>query len=250
MGKRRLDDLMVDQGIADSRDAARRQIMAGNILVDSQKITTGGTLVDSKSTLRVLEKKGPYVSRGGEKLEGAWKMFKFQIQGRNALDIGQSTGGFTDFLLKKGAVHVVGVDVGYGLLDIRLRNDNRVSLMERTNARNLTRDQVDTALLEDLNLAVIDVSFISILKIVPALSKILGPEADIISLIKPQFEAEKGTVARGGVISDPKQHTHILSAVKTKLNDAGYVIKKECVSPILGAKGNKEFFFWLKRKES
>ncbi|MSR88072.1 MAG: TlyA family RNA methyltransferase [Candidatus Margulisbacteria bacterium] len=202
-----------------------------------------------------------YVSRGGDKLAGAHEIFKFDIQDKVALDVGVSTGGFMDFLLKNGARCAMGIDVGYGDVDYQLRIDPRVVLFERTNARLVTRDMLLTHrgwkgkalkenaadLLSDISLVVMDVSFISILTILPAILPLISPSSALVLLVKPQFEAKREDVGPGGIIRDPAIHQSILDRIDTKVRDMGLTILGQCDSPILGTKGNKEFFLYLKK---
>ncbi len=238
--------VMLKRGLADTRNKAQALIMSGFVLVDDQKITKSGHMVADDADIRILREFPTYVSRGGDKLQGAWKAFQFLIEGRVCLDVGLSTGGFTDFLLRNGAKLVFGVDVAYGEVDFSLRNNSKVVLVERTNARTLTRAMLGREEADDISLVVMDVSFISVTKVLPAIQKIARPDADYVILIKPQFEAEKGQVGKGGIIRDPAIHDQILKNVTEKLENLGFLVTKSCESPILGGKGNKEFFFLLK----
>ena len=237
---------MVQQGIAKTRSRAKALIMAGSITVDGQGITKAGTMVAPDAEIRLKADANPYVSRGGLKLEGALNTFEVEVKGRSCIDVGASTGGFTHCLLEKGAERVIAVDVGYGQLDWNLRNDPRVVVMERTNVRHLTPD----ALPFIPDLAVVDVSFISLKKVIPVIKGLLAPEADIIALIKPQFEAGPRHVGKGGVIRDPAIHEMVLNELKNFFSyDQMLKIKAIAPSPIKGAKGNKEYLCHLKRQE-
>ncbi|MGE4169928.1 MAG: TlyA family RNA methyltransferase [Candidatus Margulisiibacteriota bacterium] len=256
MPKIRLDVALLNNGLAPTREKAQALIMAGTILVDGQKKTKPGDLVPETAVLIQLGKPLPYVSRGGEKLAGAWEAFGFPIADKVALDVGISTGGFTDFLLQNGAKTVFGVDVGYGQLDLKIRNNPNVLLLEKTNARHLSAKDLETlatkhhhpaTLYQDIRLVVMDVSFISVTKILPGLSKFLSPETDYIVLIKPQFEAEKSAVGKGGIIRDETEQIRIADAVVATLAQSGFTELHRCPSPILGTKGNREFVSWLKQ---
>jgi len=252
--KKRLDLFLVDQGIVDTMEKAQGHILSGNVLVNDEKIDKCGCLVSPEAKIRLISQPLAYVSRGAEKLRGAHQAFQFEIANRVALDVGISTGGFTDYLLQNQAQFVFGVDVGYGQVAMKLQQDPRVAILERTNARFLTKDSLAKAtspspnffyFADKINLVVMDASFISITKIMPALSWVL-PETDFILLVKPQFEAEKGVVPKGGIIIEPKIHAEILLQVKNTLQNHGFKVIKQCESPIKGTKGNTEFFFWVK----
>jgi 23S rRNA (cytidine1920-2'-O)/16S rRNA (cytidine1409-2'-O)-methyltransferase len=238
MAKRRLDALLVDRGLADSPEKARALVMAGQVTVDERPAPKAGTLVAEDVSLAV--DLGPrYVSRGGEKLEHALASFKIDVTGMVAADIGASTGGFTDCLLQHGASRVYAVDVGKAQLDYTLRNDHRVVSMEGVNARELT------SLPEPVDVAVIDVSFISLRMVLPAVAKLLADGAPIIALFKPQFEAPKDAVPRGGVITDVQLHARLIGGFASWCVRNGFSIRDLVASPILGAEGNREFLFHL-----
>ena len=240
--KTRLDQLMLDQGLADSREKAKAMIMAGLVEVEGVCADKPGRQVPCKAKL-TLKDRLPYVSRGGLKLEAALKRYAVDIRGRTVLDIGASTGGFTDCLLQHGAGRVISVDVGYGQLDWGLRNDPRVLVMERTNARFLRPGDLE----EPVHGAVIDVSFISLELIVPPVSDLLTSGAFIIALIKPQFEVGKGRVGKGGVVRDPELHNQVIRRLQSFFQDQGWSVKGHVPSPILGPKGNREFLMYLVR---
>jgi 23S rRNA (cytidine1920-2'-O)/16S rRNA (cytidine1409-2'-O)-methyltransferase len=252
MQKLRLDKLLTDKGLVPTREKAQFLIMTGQILVNDLKITKSGQAVREDSIIRILTDLPKYVSRGGLKLEGAWDAFQFNIKGRHALDVGISTGGFTDFLLHNDAASVIGLDVGYGQVNLKVQRDPRVAIFERVNVRTLTPDQMNSLMMgentppnwiSNADLVVMDVSFISVTKVLPAV-KLLVPRGDYFILIKPQFEAERSEVGKGGIIRDPELIATIVDRVKAALSDQ-FEIKGHCASPITGAKGNQEQFLWL-----
>jgi len=236
--KIRLDTLLVDRGLVESRAKAQGLILAGQILVDEQKQEKCGTLVDAQAALRLLGEAPKYVSRGGLKLEGALEHFRINPDTRVCLDVGASTGGFTDCLLQHGAGKVFAVDGGTNQLDWKLRQDSRVVALEKTNARYLTFDRIGTL----TELVTIDVSFISATLILPALVSLLASPADLIVLVKPQFEVGKGKVGKGGIVRDPAQHQEAVAKVSRKLLELGFSQLASMESPLLGAEGNREFF--------
>jgi len=240
--KERIDKLLVQQQLAGSRERARALILAGRVLVDDQVVDKVGARVAESAQIRIKGDDIPYVSRGGLKLAEALKAFDVDVKGRIAIDVGASTGGFTDCLLQSGAVHVVAVDVGYGQLAWKLREDERVTNLERTNIRNLTPDQLDVA----ADLAVIDASFISLDKVLPATLTLLKPCSDVVALIKPQFEVGKGQVGKGGVVRDPQQHAAVVDKIRGLAEELGCEVVAVCESPVLGPKGNREFLIHLK----
>ena len=242
MDKERIDKLLMQRKLVKSRDRARALIMAGQVLVNDQTIEKAGTQVDRSANIRLKVGDIPFVSRGGVKLAHAIKTFQVNVTGRVAIDVGASTGGFTDCLLQSGTRKVFAVDVGYGQLAWKLRKDIRVINMERTNIKNLTKDQFD----EPPDLAVIDASFISLGKVLPATIKLLQPHSDILALIKPQFEVGKGQVGKGGVVRDPEQHSLVIVKVKKTASMLGCQVIADCESPIRGPKGNREFFIHLR----
>lgn len=243
-GKERIDKLLVQRQLAGSRERARALIMAGRVLVDEQVVDKVGARVDAAAELRLKGEDIPYVSRGGLKLAEALKAFAVAVAGRIAIDVGASTGGFTDCLLQNGAARVFAVDVGYGQLAWSLRDDARVVNLERTNIRHLQPDQLDAV----PDLAVIDASFISLDKVLPATLPLLAPDSDVLALIKPQFEVGKGQVGKGGVVRDPQQHTLVVDRVKALSEQLGCRVMGVCESPILGPKGNREFLIHLRRE--
>ncbi len=252
MAKIRLDTLLLDNQLAPTQEKAQFLIMSGNVLVNDQKIDKCGHQVKPDAIIRILHDSPKYVSRGAEKLAGAIAHFNIPVQDQVAMDIGISTGGFSDYLFQHGAKAIIGIDVGYGQLDLKIRHNPNLLLLERTNARNLTN--VDLTLHRDKHpspglffsptLVVMDVSFISVTKILPIIPQLVDPNAVYVILIKPQFEAHKSEIGKGGIITDPAIHTHILDRVKATLTPQ-FTILGECDSPITGTKGNKEFFFYL-----
>ncbi len=241
--KLRLDELLFKKNLFESRTKAQASIIAGLILVDNQKMEKPGIKVEETAEIRVLGNACPYVSRGGLKLEKAIDDFKIDVNGLATADIGAGTGGFTDCLLKHGAKKVYAIDVGYGQIDWKLRNDKRVVVMERKNARDMSAGDLD----EKVDLAVMDVSFISILKILPAVSNILKEGGDVITLVKPQFEAGRDEVPRGGVIRKGSVQKKVLEKVKAGTQELGFKYMGEIQSPITGKDGNIEYFLHLRR---
>lgn len=244
--KERIDKLMVQRQLAGSRERARALIMAGRVLVNEQVVDKVGTRVDAATEIRLKGDDIPYVSRGGLKLAEALQTFTLDVAGRTAIDVGASTGGFTDCLLQKGAARVFAVDVGYGQLAWQLREDDRVVNLERTNIRTLQPEQLD----ETPDLAVIDASFISLDKVLPPTLKLLQPGSDVIALIKPQFEVGKGLVGKGGVVRDPELHEQVVARIKDLASELGCRVLGLCESPILGPKGNREFLIHLRTESS
>jgi 23S rRNA (cytidine1920-2'-O)/16S rRNA (cytidine1409-2'-O)-methyltransferase len=236
--KTRLDRLMVERGLADSREKAQGLIMAGEVLVNGQKAVKSGQPVADDAPVTVLARP-PYVGRGGLKLAGALSHFAIDAAGRVCLDIGSSTGGFTDALLQAGAARVHSVDVGAGQLDWKLRTDPRVVLHERINARELKFEQIG----EQVDLVVCDVSFISVTLILPAAVPFLRPGGQMVILVKPQFEAGKGQVGKGGIVRDPAIHQAACDRVTGAVRQFGFETGI-MESPILGAEGNKEFLLY------
>jgi 23S rRNA (cytidine1920-2'-O)/16S rRNA (cytidine1409-2'-O)-methyltransferase len=239
----RLDQLLVQRGLVESREKARAVIMAGLVEVNHVRVDKPGHLIAPSSAISVKRHYPPYVSRGGLKLEAALKAFALDVRGKVIVDVGSSTGGFTDCLLQNGARKVVAVDVGYGQLHWKLRQDPRVVVLERTNIRHLQIGDVK----EKPHGAVIDVSFISLKLVVPAVSALLPDKAFIIALIKPQFEVGKGQVGKGGVVRDPALHEAVVQNLSRFFESIGWQVAGRMPSPILGPKGNKEFLVYLRR---
>ena len=241
--KTRLDVALFERGMTKSREHARALIMAGQVLVNGARADKAGTFVTEADALTVKEEAIPFVSRGGLKLQKALTVFPIDLTGAAAADIGASTGGFTDCMLQHGAAKVYAVDVGYGQLDWSLRNDSRVRVMERTNARYMEPGWFD----EPLDFASLDVSFISLDKMLPPLFACLRDGGQAVALIKPQFEAGRDKVGKHGVVSDPAVHKDVCSRVIDFAARAGYLVRGLSVSPIKGPKGNVEFLLFLEK---
>jgi ftsJ-like methyltransferase len=239
--KERLDALLMNRALFESRAKAQAAIMAGQVLVNEQKIDKPGTPVPPDVTIRLLGNKLPYVSRGGLKLEKALQIFPISVQDKVVADIGASTGGFTDCALQNGAAKVYAIDVGYGQLAWKLRNDERVINMERTNVRYLEADSLP----EQVDAATIDVAFISLDKILPAVHKILKEDGFVIALIKPQFEAGKENVGKKGVVRDARVHEQVINNVIAFAKEEGFGIAGLDFSPIKGPEGNIEYLLHL-----
>ena len=243
--KIRLDQLLVKKGLAESREKAKAAIMAGLVQVDGQLVDKAGRLVASAAHIALKKAFPPYVSRGGLKLEAAIRHFSVDVADRVLLDVGASTGGFTDCLLQHGAKKVIAVDVGYGQFHYRLRNDPRVVLLERVNARFLSPREVP----ETIQWAVIDVSFISLLLILPPVAGLLHPKGGVIALVKPQFEAGRDKVPKGGVIRDRSVHREVLENLIGEFGRQDWVACGLMPSPIQGASGNREYLVNLRRPD-
>lgn len=236
---------MVARGLAGSRERARALILAGSVLVDGRPADKAGTLVPESAVIDVRTADHPYVSRGGVKLEGALDAFGIDVAGVIALDAGASTGGFTDCLLRRGAAKVYAVDVGYGQFAWKLRRDSRVILLERTNIRHVTGEKIGEA----LDLAVIDVSFISLKLVLPPVLALLREEGMVLPLIKPQFEAGKDQVGKKGVVRDPEVHRAVVDGIVSFARDLGIAVEGTCESPITGPEGNREFFLFGRKQK-
>ena len=234
----RLDALLVERGLVDSRQQARAVLLAGDIRVDGATITKPAALIAPTASIEVLHRPA-YVSRGGEKLEHALSRFGLDVRGLACLDVGASTGGFTDCLLQHGAGRIYAVDVGYGVLDYGLRQDERVVVMERTNARDLA------PLPEACDLATVDVSFIGLEKVLAAVCGSLKPNAPVIALVKPQFQARREEVDRRGVVKDPQVHAAVIGRVVAWAVQHELRVRDLTASPLLGPAGNREFFLHL-----
>jgi len=242
--KQRLDRLLVDRRIAASRQRAQALIMAGKVLVNNRPVDKAGFLVGRNDGIELKGKDIPYVSRGGLKLEGALQSLELSPAGLVCLDVGASTGGFTDCLLQNGAARIYAVDVGYGQLAWKLRQDPRVAVIERTNIRHMQTD----AIAEPVDLATIDVSFISLKIVVPAVVGFLKNKALILALIKPQFEVGKDQVGKGGVVRDANLHTRVIQSLTAFFVELGLLSQAVIPSRILGPKGNREFFILLQQR--
>ena len=252
--KIRLDQLLVSQKWVDSIEKARSFIMQGKVLVNDQKILKSGILVQTTALVRLLGEELRYVSRGGLKLEGAHASFNFDIKHRVALDVGISTGGFSDFLLQQGVKTVIGIDVGYGQVASPVATNSNAIVIERVNARLLTRDIFEQklidlnksiSLLDDISLVVMDVSFISIITLIPVLQSFLKPGVEGVFLVKPQFESSQDKMEEGGIIRNDKNREDILNSVLLKIATLGCTLHNTCLSPIHGAKGNQEYFIHI-----
>src|SRR5579871_2184714 len=238
--KQRLDVLLVERGLVESREKARALILAGQVLVNGQKSDKAGLKVAADARVELLESPR-YVGRGGLKLEAALDHFKIPVTGKICLDIGSSTGGFTDCLLQRGAARVYAIDVGTGQLDWKLRNDPRVIVQEQVNARYLTQTDVP----EPIALAVCDVSFISITMILPAVKNLLAGNGEMVILVKPQFELEREQVGKGGIVRDPRLHQQACRRVEEAVQQSGF--QTDIIpSPVLGAEGNQEFLLYAR----
>ena len=241
--KTRLDVALVDRGLAASRERARALIMAGQVRVDGQVLSKAGANIGVDSLLEVAVPDHPYVGRGGVKLAHALDDFAIDPAGKRALDVGASTGGFTDVLLQRGASHVIALDVGHDQLDWKIRSDPRVSVLEGVNARALTAADVPHA----VDIVVIDVSFISLGHILPPLPPFMNAGADIVALVKPQFEAGRDEVGKHGLVTDPAVHDAVIARVTMQAEAAGLTRIAMAPSAITGATGNQEFFLHLKK---
>jgi 23S rRNA (cytidine1920-2'-O)/16S rRNA (cytidine1409-2'-O)-methyltransferase len=241
----RLDLLLVERGLADSREKAQAMILAGEVLADCQKITKAGHKVPAQADIRLLGVKKRFVSRAGEKLVGALENFAIDVHDKVCLDVGSSTGGFTDCLLQRGARKVYAVDVGTAQLHWNLRQDSRVVVREKVNARYLTEETVP----EKVDFVCCDVSFISVTLILPALIPLMAPTAGIVVLVKPQFEVGKSEVGKGGIVRDPVLHDKAINRVRSALEDLGFHGLQTMESPILGAEGNKEFLTHAEQRD-
>jgi 23S rRNA (cytidine1920-2'-O)/16S rRNA (cytidine1409-2'-O)-methyltransferase len=243
--KIRLDKLLVDRGVAPTLEKARALILAKMVKINDTYLDKAGTPVSADSEIKIKGEENPYVSRGGLKLAGALKEFKLNVENLVAFDVGASTGGFTDCLLQSGARKVYALDVGYGQLAWKLREDKRVVVIERTNIRHYDGADID----EQIDLAVIDVSFISLKVVIPAVLKFLKDGAHILALIKPQFEAQKEEVEKGGVVKDTSVHERVVHDIRNFCESLKLEVEGTCISPVWGPAGNREFFILARKKE-
>ncbi|MFC1954039.1 TlyA family RNA methyltransferase [Chloroflexota bacterium] len=239
MSKRRIDNLLVEKGMVESWAKAQALVMAGKVEVEGKAITKSGMLVAEEASITIIEAP-PFVSRGGFKLDYALDCFGIDVSDKVVADVGASTGGFTDCLLQRGAKRVYAIDVGRGQLDYRLRQDSRVVVLDRVNAR------YPISLPEKIDLVTIDVSFISVKKIIPSVAQLLSDKGYLLVLIKPQFEAKREEVGKGGVVKQPIVHARVLGRFIAWMVEHGYGLGGLVASPIFGASGNKEFFVLLK----
>jgi len=235
-GKIRIDKLLFERGITPSRERAQALVLAGKVMVNQQKVTKPGTSVAADAEIRLLEEDQRYVSRGGIKLEEALRHWQIEVNGKVCLDVGASTGGFTDCLLQHGAARVIAIDTGYGQIDVRLRSDPRVRLLERSNARYLTQEQVG----ESASFAAMDVSFISATLVLPAVVNAAHP-SELVILVKPQFEVGREQVGKGGIVRNHEARLAAVEKVKNAVSELGGSEIEVIESPILGAEGNQEF---------
>lgn len=239
--RERLDRLLVKRRLVATREEGRSRIMAGEVLLNDQPVTKAGSLVDLDAVIRLKGKPFPYVSRGGAKLEKALREFRIEVKDRIVLDVGASTGGFTDCLLTHGARQVYAVDVGYGQLDWKLRNDARVVVLEKKNIRYLRAEEFPFP----PQIATVDVSFISLRLVLPQVKTLLVPKGEILALIKPQFEVGKGKVGKGGVVRCHEEHLRVIEEIKEAATAINLDVRGLLESPLLGPKGNREFFLYL-----
>lgn len=243
--KERLDKALVERGLAETRQRAQALILAGEVLVNGVRADKAGTAVEPASKIELSGRGIPYASRGGLKLKGALDGFHIGVKGLVCADIGASTGGFTDCLLQEGAAKIYAIDVGYGLIDQRLREDPRVVVIERFNVRSLAPEVLG----ETADLATIDVSFISLKLVLAPVASVLKPGGAVIALVKPQFEVGRGQVGKGGIVRDDEKRRAALEGVKAFAVEAGFAVAGEMESPITGAKGNREYLLYLKSGE-
>jgi 23S rRNA (cytidine1920-2'-O)/16S rRNA (cytidine1409-2'-O)-methyltransferase len=244
--KKRLDLTIIDQGLVQSRQRARAVIMAGKVFVDDVPVDKPGVMVSHAQKVILKGEDIPYVGRGGVKLEEAIQKIGVVVEGLFCLDVGAATGGFTDCLLQHGAAHVFAVDVGYGQFAWKLRQDERVTVIERTNIRYMPPDALPCA----VDLVTIDVSFISLKIVVPAVMKFMTEKAGILALIKPQFEVGKGQLGKGGVVRDSAMHESVINDLTSFFEEIGLDAVAVVASPILGPKGNQEFIIYLKARDA
>ncbi|HWR17340.1 MAG TPA: TlyA family RNA methyltransferase [Terriglobales bacterium] len=240
--KQRIDKLLADRGLVPSRERAQALVLAGRVLVNEQKVEKPGTSVDAECAIRLLGEDLKYVSRGGLKLERALEHWKIDLEGKICIDVGASTGGFTDCMLQHGAAKVIAVDTGYGQIDMKLRNDPRVVLHEKTNARYLKAEDIGAT----AEFLAMDVSFISATLVLPAMVGAAQPR-ELVVLVKPQFEAGREKVGKGGIVRDENAQRMAVEKVSGALTELGYRVQDAIDSPILGAEGNREFLLYGSR---
>jgi 23S rRNA (cytidine1920-2'-O)/16S rRNA (cytidine1409-2'-O)-methyltransferase len=242
--KTRLDRLLVDRNLVESRERGQALILAGQVLVNGQKQDKAGALVPADAEIRIIGETLRYVSRGGLKLEAALRDFKISVSGRTALDVGASTGGFTDCLLQNGAAKVYAVDVGYGQMAWKIRQDDRVVVLERINIRAMEPSFIP----EQVDIVVIDVSFISLEKVIPSIMKFMKPASDLVALIKPQFEAGKELVGKGGIVRDADARNAVVKRIEEFVKGTGLDVIGVIPSPITGQDGNVEFLIYAVKR--
>jgi len=243
--KIRLDKLLIELGFAKSRERAKALILGGKVFVNGQRLDKAGSMISAEEEISVKEKDISYVSRGGVKLEKALDEFQIDVKEKIAMDVGASTGGFTDCLLKKGVKIVYAIDVGYGQLDWSLRIDRRVITLEKRNIRYLKKEDIP----DGIDLAVIDVSFISLRIVLPKVMEFLKDRGEIVALVKPQFEVGKGEVGKGGIVRNQAKHRDVLLKLVEFSKRINLSVKGITESPILGQKGNREFFLYLSKSQ-
>jgi 23S rRNA (cytidine1920-2'-O)/16S rRNA (cytidine1409-2'-O)-methyltransferase len=241
----RLDVVLVERGLTPSRERARALILARQVRVNGEIVSKAGHPVAADARITLVQPDHPYVGRGGVKLAHALDVFAIDPKGRTALDVGASTGGFTDVLLRRGAAHVVALDVGHGQLDWTLRNDTRVTVIERVNARTLTTGQLPEKW-RTFGIVTMDVSFISVRHVLPAVARLVAPDGDVVVLVKPQFEAGREEVGKGGIVRDVDVQRRVLHEVTDAADALGLTRIADTESPITGAEGNREFFVHLR----
>jgi 23S rRNA (cytidine1920-2'-O)/16S rRNA (cytidine1409-2'-O)-methyltransferase len=239
--KERLDILLVEKGIFPTREKAKSAIMAGEVLVGGERVNKSGQRIKTESNISVIKKETAYVSRGGEKLEKALKVFNVNVKGKRVIDVGASTGGFTDCLLKSRAQKVYCIDVGYGQLAWKLQKDSRVVVIDRTNIRYLTADKFDDL----FELATIDVSFISLDKVLPVVYSLIKERGEVVALIKPQFEAGREFIQKGGLVKKAEVHQMVIEKVGEKAQEMGFSIHGLTFSPLKKVSGNIEYLIYL-----
>lgn len=242
--KDRLDKILIDRGLVKSRERAKALIMEGNVCVDNATVTKPGAMVDNVSEIRLKKEDSPFVSRGGLKLKSAIEFFKIDLRDKTAMDVGASTGGFTDCMLQMGLKKSYCIDVGYGQIAWSLRNDPRVVLLERTNIRYLPKEKVPDL----IDIAAIDVSFISLTKVMPKVSEFLKKNGEILALVKPQFEVGKNEVGKGGIVREEEKRLSAVENIKKELEALGLRTIGVFESPVHGQKGNIEYFLYMRRE--
>lgn len=241
--KERIDKILVDRGLVQGRDRAKAVIMEGRVSVNGVKVIKAGTMLDTDSDIDLKGSGQPYVSRGGLKLEAALDHFRIDPAGMTVMDVGSSTGGFTDCMLKRGASRVYCIDVGYGQLAWSLRTDPRVTVIERANIRHLEKDRIS----DSVDIALIDLSFISLTKVLTKIKEFLSADGEIVALVKPQFEVGRADVGKGGIVRDERKRISAVNSVRGFAEENGFIIIGEFKSPVAGQKGNIEYFLYMRR---
>lgn len=241
--KERIDKILVDRGLVQGRDRAKAVIMEGKVSVNGVKVIKAGTMLDTDSDIDLKGSGQPYVSRGGLKLEAALDHFRIDPAGLTVMDVGSSTGGFTDCMLKRGASRVYCIDVGYGQLAWSLRTDPRVTVIERANIRHLEKDRIS----DSVDIALIDLSFISLTKVLTKIKEFLSADGEIVALVKPQFEVGRADVGKGGIVRDERKRISAVNSVRGFAEENGFIIIGEFKSPVAGQKGNIEYFLYMRR---